>query len=34
VHWLGKPGQQTRAQRLAEVAEHVRRHHHRVSMTD
>lgn len=34
VHWLGKPGQQTRAERLAEVAEHVRKHQHRVSLAD
>ena len=34
VHWLGKPGQQTRTQRLAEIAGHVRKHQHRVSMAD
>lgn len=34
VHWLGKPGQQSRAQRLAEVAGHVRSHRRRVSMAD
>lgn len=34
VHWLGKPGQQTRAQRLTEIAAHVRNHKNRVSMAD
>lgn len=34
VHWLGKPGQQTRAERLAELAGHVRKHQPRVSIAD
>jgi uncharacterized protein YdeI (YjbR/CyaY-like superfamily) len=34
VHWLGKPGQQTRAQRLGEIAGHVRNHKHRMALKD
>lgn len=34
VHWLGKPGQQSRSERLAEIATHVRNHKHRPVMAD
>ena len=29
VNWLAKPGEQTRAERLREMAQHVRNHKHR-----
>ncbi len=31
VNWLAKPGATTRGERLAELAEHVRKHKHRAS---
>lgn len=34
VNWLAKPGAQTRKERLAELASHVRNHKFRSSPTD
>ena len=31
VNWLAKPGEQTRSERLTEIATHVRNHKHRVA---